>query len=204
MIRLAPSEMSDREQYHLATSLVVPRPIAWVSTLSDGGVPNLAPHSYFNVISSAPLIVHFTSTGLKDSVTNCRTTGEFVVSFVSHDLATAMNVTSAKLPPEEDEFRWAGLRAVASEVVGPPRVEGAKAAMECKVVEIVSKGNGHMVFGEVVLAHVDESVMSEGRIDPTAVDAVGRMGGSWYTRATSDLFELKRPDGASMRPPADG
>ena len=106
---IVPSELEGREPYFLITSLVVPRPIAWVSTLSKEGVPNVAPHSYFNVISSNPWIVHFTSTGEKDTLRNARSTGEFVVNLFGRDLVEKMNFTSADFPPEEDEFEWAGL-----------------------------------------------------------------------------------------------
>lgn len=188
-----PSEMEGRAPYFLGTSLVVPRPIAWVSTLSSDGIANLAPHSYFNMMSSVPLIVHFTSTGVKDTLTNSRLTGEFVVNIVPHRLVEQMNLTAANFPPGEDEFGWAKLGKLDSVAVKPPRVEGAGAALECRVIDIISKGNGNMVFGEVLMVHVHEGVLTDGRVDPHALDPVGRMGGSTYTRAASDLFELKRP-----------
>lgn len=190
---IVPTELPGKEAYHLLTSLVVPRPIAWVSTLSTKGIRNVAPHSYFNAISSSPLIVHFTSTGTKDSLVNARATGEFVVNIVSMHLAEPMNLTAADFPPDEDEFAWAGLEAAPSRLVNAPRVAAAKAAFECKVVHTVDLGNGSMVFGEVLLAVVDESVIKDGRVDPKLLAPVGRLGGSTYTDAARALFDLKRP-----------
>ncbi len=192
-VEYRPSELATKDPYYLLTSLVVPRPIAWVSTVSGDGVPNLAPHSYFNVISSDPPIVHFTSTGVKDTLTNCRATGEFVVNFVGRDLVEEMNVTAANFPPTESEWEWAGLASERSSLVAPHRVARAKAAFECKVSDIVSKGNGNMVFGDVLVMYVDESVLRDGRVDPRLLHPVGRMGGATYTDAAAELFDLKRP-----------
>ena len=190
---IVPTELQGKEAYHLLTSLVVPRPIAWVSTLSTKGIRNVAPHSYFNAISSKPLIVHFTSTGTKDSLVNACETREFVVNIVSRDLAEPMNLTAADFPPDEDEFAWAGLEAAPSRTVKAPRVAAAKAAFECKVVHTVELGNGSMVFGEVQLVVIDEAVMREGRVDPELLAPIGRLGGSTYTDAARALFDLKRP-----------
>lgn len=187
------SELEGRRGYFLMTSLVVPRPIAWVSTLSTDGVRNVAPHSYFNAISSKPLILHFTSTGVKDTLTNVRATGEFVVNIVSAELVEKMNLTAANFPPAEDEFDWAGLEAAPSSVVAPPRLAAAKAAFECRLRSVVSMGDGNMVFGDVIRIHVDESVMRDGRVDPILLRPVGRLGGSGYVDVASGVFELRRP-----------
>ena len=198
--RIDPVKLEGREPYFLITSLVVPRPIAWVSTISAEGNLNLAPHSYFNVISSNPWIVHFTSTGEKDTLRNVRETGEFVVNIVSRELVEKMNHTSADFPPGESEFEWAAVTPEASSRVKPPRVAAAPAALECRVQDIVSKGNGHMVFGDVLLAHVDEEVIRDGRIDPSLMKPVGRLAGSLYADASEGLFALKRPTWDELRP----
>jgi flavin reductase (DIM6/NTAB) family NADH-FMN oxidoreductase RutF len=198
-----PSRFEGREGYFLLTALVVPRPIAWVSTVSADGARNLAPHSYFNAISSNPLVIHFTSTGVKDSLRNVRATGEFVVNIVSAPLAESMNLTAANFPPGEDEFAWAGLADASSTTITPPRVAGAAAAFECTVNQIVSIGNGHMVFGDVTHLVVDENVMRDGRIAPELLDPIGRLGGSWYTRAATDLFKMKRPTYDELRAEPD-
>ncbi|HVL63749.1 MAG TPA: flavin reductase family protein [Actinomycetota bacterium] len=187
------SELEGRRGYFVLTSLVVPRPIAWISTISPEGRRNLAPHSYFNVMSARPMILHFTSTGVKDTLTNVRNTGEFVVNIVDVDVVRKMNVTAADFPPGEDEFDWAGLTAAPSTVVKPPRVEEAKAAFECRLRDVVSMGEGNMAFGEVVRIHIDEAILSDGRIDVRKLNPVGRLGGSGYVEVAKGLFELKRP-----------
>jgi len=192
-IEFDPSEFEGREGYFFMTSLVVPRPIAWVSTLSLDGVRNLAPHSYFNAISSDPIVIHFTSTGVKDTLRNVEATGEFVVNIVRAPLAEAMNTTAANFPPDEDEFAWAELDAAPAKTVAPPRVAEAAACFECAVNQIVHIGNGHMVFGDLKHLAVSEAVMRDGRVAPDLLDAVGRMGGSWYTRTATDLFKMVRP-----------
>jgi flavin reductase (DIM6/NTAB) family NADH-FMN oxidoreductase RutF len=197
--QIDPTKLEGREPYFLITSLVVPRPIAWVSTVSTEGVNNVAPHSYFNVISSNPWILHFTSTGEKDTLRNARATGDFVVNVVGREIVEKMNYTSGNLPPEESEFEWSGLTAVPSTRVSSPRVGEARAAFECLVDGIVSKGNGHMVFGQVVLAHVDEELFVEGRIDPTILKPVGRLSGADYTDASEGLFQIRRPTWDEIR-----
>lgn len=202
-----PTTLEGRAPYRLLTSLVVPRPIAWVSSLSATGTRNLAPHSYFNAISSNPLIVHFTSTGVKDSLTNVRATGEFVVNIVSLDLVEEMNLTSGDFPPEEDEFEWAGLSGAPSQTVAPERVERAKAAFECRLKEVVSMGNGHMVFGDVTSIYVDDSIVDEnGKVDAVKLRPVARLGGAEYS-VVDEVFEIQRPRWADLkdtRPKKDG
>lgn len=198
MPQFVPEDLAPKEAYHLLTSLVVPRPIAWVSTLSEDGTRNLAPHSYFNVISSDPPIVHFTSSGLKDTLRNARATGEFVVNVVSRDLVDAMNVTAADFSPGEDEFAWADLESAPSTVVSPPRVAGTKAALECQVRKVLTMGNGTMVFGEVVHIHVADEVWREGRVRPDLLRPVGRLSGSDYTFVEA-IHHLPRPSRDGMR-----
>ncbi|MGI8708263.1 MAG: flavin reductase family protein [Actinomycetota bacterium] len=196
---IVPAELEGRAPYFLLTSLVVPRPIAWVSSLSEDEIPNIAPHSYFNVISSNPWIVHFTSTGEKDTLRNVRATREFVVNLFGRELVEKMNFTSADFPPEESAFAWAGLQTEPSSRVRPPRVAGTPAALECRVNDIVSKGNGHMVFGDVLVAHVDEGVFRDGRVDPELFKPVGRLAGSLYSDTSKGLFKIKRPTWREVR-----
>lgn len=201
-MHLDPATLEGRLPYRLLTSLVVPRPIAWVSSLSGEGIRNLAPHSYFNAISSSPLIVHFTSTGVKDSLRNVRATEEFVVNIVSGDLVREMNVTSANFPPEEDEFVWAGLEATPSKKVAPQRVSRAKAAFECRLNSIVSLGNGHMVFGDVVSIYIDDDVIVDGRVSAEKLRPVARLGGAEYTEV-KEIFEIPRPTWDELRAQKD-
>lgn len=196
--QIVPGELAGRDPYFLITALVVPRPIAWVSTISEEGTTNVAPHSYFNVISSNPWILHFTSTGEKDTIRNVRATGDFVINTVGRDLAEEMNFTSGDFPPNESEFDWTGLEPAPSVLVKPPRVARAPASFECKLNDIVSKGNGHMIFGDVVMLHVDEALFRDGRIDPAILKPVGRLSGSGYTDASAGLFSLPRPTWADI------
>lgn len=198
MAEIDPTALRDRDAYRLLTSLVVPRPIAWVSTLAADGTRNLAPHSYFNVISSQPPVVHFTSTGVKDTLRNVRASGEFVVNIVTIELAEQMNVTAADFPPGEDEFTWARLEAAPSTVVRAPRVARAKAALECRVHSELRIGTGTMVFGSVVHVAVADDVMPDGRIEPELLQAVGRLAGSGYTR-TDGIFRMPRPTWEEVR-----
>ena len=198
VVSIDPSQQTARETYFLLTNLVVPRPIAWVSSLGPGGVRNLAPHSYFNVVSTDPPIIHFTQTGRKDTLNNVEATGEFVVNVVSEDLAEAMNLTAADFPPGEDEFTWAGVEAIASSSVAPPRVARARAAFECRVRSILPMGNGNMVFGDVLAVHIDQDVWADGRVDVAAMAPVGRLGGSAYA-TVKDIFKLARPTWADLR-----
>lgn len=193
-----PATLPPRDVYALLTSIVVPRPIAWVSTCSTDGVRNLAPHSYYNIISSEPPIVHFTSSGEKDTLRNARATGEFVVNVVSRPLLAQMNVTAADLPAGEDEFSWAELESTPSTAVAPPRVARAPAALECRLHSTLSIGNGTMVFGEVVRVHLADGVLRDGRADPVALAAVGRLALSGYS-STADPFFLDRATYAGLR-----
>lgn len=194
--------LAPRQSYALLTQLVVPRPIAWVSSLGPDGGRNIAPHSYFNIISSDPPVVHFTSSGEKDTLRNVRATGEFVVNIVTRDLAEAMNLTAADFPPDEDEFVWADLEPAPSTKVRPPRVAAAQAALECRVHSEVRIGNGTMVFGRVVHVSVAEHLWQDGAVDPERLDVVGRLGGSAYT-STEHLFRMTRPRWNNLRTAAN-
>lgn len=191
-LELDPADWPSRQVYFLMTGLVIPRPIAWVSTLGPDGVRNLAPHSYFNVVAHEPPHVVFSSSGVKDTLRNVRATGEFVVNLVSLDIVEQMNFTATDFPPDQDEFTWAQVTAVPSETVGPPRVAEAKAHLECRVKGIVAAGNGNIVIGEVTHIHVDPSVWRDGRIDPELLDPVCRLAGTRYA-TLGEVFKLDRP-----------
>ena len=196
------AQLSALEAYRWLAATVTPRPIAWVSTRSPEGVDNLAPFSFFQVISDQPptLMINVGSRddgSLKDSLRNARDTGELVIQLVPFALAEAMNATAALLDPQVSEFEHCGIAREASLRVAPPRVAGAPVVFECRVAEIQpyprQAPNGHLIFAEVLLAHIDEAVLDgEGRIDPARLDLVGRLGGSGYTR-TRDIFRMQRP-----------
>lgn len=177
--------------YALLNSVVVPRPIAWVSTRSSSGVDNLAPHSYFTVSSVAPPVVQFTSVGVKDSLRNVRETGEFVVNVSTRALVDSVNRTATRFPPEVDEFVAAGLTVEPAEMVAPYRVAESPIAIECCFIDERSFGDSTVVFGEVLHIAVDPSVLRDGRVDPELLAPVSRLGGSLWG-GLGDVFELER------------
>lgn len=190
----------DRQStYHLLNSLVVPRPIAWVSTLSDQGVTNVAPHSFYNVLSSDPPTVYFSSSGLKDSVRNAQFTGDYVVNVVDEFLAEQMNLSSADFPATESEYEAAGLSAIASDMVKAPRMAEACASLECKVTQILEIGNApsFVVIGEVVRIHVAERIWRNGRVDHDLMRPLGRLAGSGYSY-TREFLRMERPTYAGL------
>jgi flavin reductase (DIM6/NTAB) family NADH-FMN oxidoreductase RutF len=198
MREIDPAALEDRAVYKLLTMLVVPRPIAWVSSVSADGLPNVAPHSYFNIASNAPPVVHFTSAGEKDTLRNVRATGEFVVNVVSRDLLGQMNLTAADFPAEEDEFGWADLAQAPSSVVSVPRVDAAPAALECTLRDVLEIGNGRMVFGDVVRVHTADELWVDGEISPEHLDPVGRLGGAAY-QTLDGVLRLPRPSWDDVR-----
>jgi flavin reductase (DIM6/NTAB) family NADH-FMN oxidoreductase RutF len=190
-LEVAPEDWKEREFYHMMTALVIPRPIGWFSTISEDGVRNLAPYSYFNLMGSDPFYVAFGSHNEKDTLRNLRKVPEFVANMVTMDLLERMNFSSTNFPHSEDEFSWTGLTPVPSAKVRPPRVGEAKAHIECKVMQIVDDGNTHIVLGKIVHTHVDPSVWRDGRIDPVLLDPVCRLSGSAYARL-GEIFNAPR------------
>ncbi len=190
-LELDPADWPARQVYFVMTGLVIPRPIAWVSTLGADGVRNAAPHSYFNVVAHDPPHVVFSSSGEKDTLRNVRATGEFVVNIVTMDLIERMNFTATDFPSGEDEFTWAELTEAPSHTIAAPRIAEAKANLECRVVDIVAAGNGNIVIGEVTHIHLDPSVWRDGRVDPELLDPVCRLAGTSYA-TLGEVFKLPR------------
>jgi len=195
-----PGAIEPRELGFLMTGLIVPRPIAWVSTVAAEGSANLAPHSYFNAVSSAPPILMFSSTHSsrhradhrKDTLVNIEETGEFVVNLVSEDLLGAMNETSAEAPPGVDEFELAKLAKAPSVKVRPPGVAQARAALECRTSRIVEIGDASVVFGEVVWVRLSRRIWRDGRVDAGGLQPVSRLGGSLYA-SLGTIVSVPRP-----------
>ena len=183
-------------------AIVAPRPIGWISALSAAGDLNLSPYSFFNMISSSPTpIVMFSSEGRKDAVTFVEETGEFTCSLTSYDMAQQMSLTSAPLPRGQSEYAFAGLETAPSELVRPPRVKGAPAALECKLLSVTALHDltgkpidRYMVLGQVVSVFIDERCLIDGRFDMTAARTIARCGYSDYT-VVDTLFSIKRPPG---------
>lgn len=187
-----PDSMPATDVYHLMSALVVPRPIAWVSTRSPEGVANLAPFSWYQMVSQSPATVQVTFAGRKDSLVNIEATGEFVVNTVDRAHLEAMNETAVDAPAHLEEPVLAGVAMTASSVVGPQRVASAPAAMECRLEQTVVFGSSTVVFGRVVAVHVADHLWRDGRVDQTALDAVGRAAGSRYLVGAEPL-DLARP-----------
>jgi flavin reductase (DIM6/NTAB) family NADH-FMN oxidoreductase RutF len=197
-----PASTPARDFYRLLISCVTPRPIAWMSSISPKGVPNLAPFSFFNGIGANPPSVLFCPVnhrdgGKKDTLINVEATKEFVVNIVPFALAAPMNETSAELPYEQNEFEFAKVTPQPSVKVKPPRVKESPIHMECVVHQIVNVGTGplgaNVVIGRVVWMEINDAVLdADKQIDPRKLDTIGRMGGSYYTR-TTELFDLPRP-----------
>lgn len=190
------------DAYRWLASTVTPRPIAWVSTVSAEGITNLAPFSFFQVISDDPatLMVNISTRddgSLKDTLRNVQATGELVIHLVSAAHADAMNASAAQLPHGISEFEHCGIATQPSTQVKPPRVAGAAVAFECTLAEVLpypaNNPNCHLIFARVLLGHIDDAVLSEkGRVDVDKLDLVGRLGGRAYCH-TRNAFEMTRP-----------
>jgi flavin reductase (DIM6/NTAB) family NADH-FMN oxidoreductase RutF len=195
--------LSPRNAYQWMTSTILPRPIAWVSTISPDGKTNLAPFSFFQGITANPPTLMFVPVnnregGKKDTVRNIELVPEFVVNLVPHALAAAMNDTAALLPYGESEFSRFGVASAPSVRVKPPRVAESPVAYECVLDQIVHIGTGplaaNVVFGRIVTAHIRDDVIGPGGLpDSAKLDLVGRLGGEDYT-TTRETFNLVRPD----------
>ena len=205
-----PSQLAHREFYHILISAVAPRPIAWVSSLSASGQPNLAPFSFFNAVCAKPPLLAFApamrapkkseaaaAAGQpKDTLRNIRETREFVINAVTYELAEAMNLTSGDYDASISEFEVAKLASAPSKLVRPRRVAESPVSFECKLHQILDFNpgpeGGSLVIGEIVSIHVDDRHLKEGRLDRNSLDLIGRMGGIQYTR-TTERFEIVRP-----------
>lgn len=191
-----------RLPHSLFKAIVAPRPIGWISTIDPRGRVNLAPYSFFNALSETPPIVGFSSKGCKDTLRNAETSGEFVANLASDALATQMNMSSAAVPFGEDEMRLAGLAAAPSNMVKPPRVAVAPAALECKVLSITElrdlDGIGvdwFLMTGQVVGVHIDPAYLRDGLSDTAMARNIGRCGYRGYYAETDKFFEMVRPEG---------
>ncbi len=202
-MRLDFSQLAPRDAYQWMISTILPRPIAWVSTISADGKTNLAPFSFFQGVCANPPTLMFVPVNnrqgqKKDTVRNIEAVPEFVVNLVPRALAEQMNACSALLPYGESEFEKFGIAAAKSELVRPPRVAAAPVAYECRLLRVVNIGEGplaaHVIFGSILVAHVRDDVLGpNGKPDVAKLDLVGRLGGEAYS-TTRDTFSIERPD----------
>jgi flavin reductase (DIM6/NTAB) family NADH-FMN oxidoreductase RutF len=198
---IAVADLEPRQAYRLMTSVVAPRPIGWISSISAAGEANLAPFSFFNAVGGPPPVVMVSvsrrsgGAGPKDTVRNVEETREFVAHVVDRRLAEQMNATSGEWPHGVDEFERAGLARVASTDVRPFRLVEAVVAMECRLTQVVPvEGTGYtMLLGQVARFHVREDLLRpNGLADPSRLDPIARLGGDEYA-ALGEVFEMGRP-----------
>ena len=198
-----PTEHPLLETHKLMIGSIVPRPIAFVSTLSKDGLENLAPFSYFNGICSNPPSIMFCPARrgydgkTKDTLNNIRDTEEFAVNIVSEDFAEQMVSTSTDFEPEVNEFEVSGLTPVPCQKIAPPKVAEAKISFECKLNQIVPVGNegpggGFVIIGTIVLFHIDDDVYEDGYINLGKLRPIGRLAGNMYTRTTDKLEIIRK------------
>ena len=199
-----PKKLDIRSNYHLMISGIVPRPIAFVSSISKNEEINLAPYSFFNGFGANPPIVGFSPalsgrTGLpKDTLLNIKETKEFTISIANSKMVGQVSLSSCEYTRDVDEFDKTGLSKESSLIVKPPFIKESSFSMECKLYDIIDLGNkpasGNLILGEIVMFHISEDILNENnQVDPTLLDAISRMGGSWYSKSNKGLFEFKKP-----------
>lgn len=200
--RFTLADMSTSDSYKLIASLVMPRPIAWITSVDAAGTVNAAPYSFFNLLSADPPLaaVGFSAASDrdgKDTLANVRATGELVINLVSEELAEAMNVTAVNAPRGTDESALAGLATAPSTQVKPPRIADAPVSMECRTFQFLEPGAGSTILlAEIVEVHVRRDAFADEarlHIDPSGLRLIGRMHGGGGYCTTRDLFELDRP-----------
>jgi flavin reductase (DIM6/NTAB) family NADH-FMN oxidoreductase RutF len=204
-----PAQMPARRFYRLLNSVVVPRPIAWVSTISDDGVDNLAPHSFFTVACVDPPVVQFTSVGRKDSLHNVEATREFVVNLAPEPLFEQVNATATDFPHGVSEFDAVGLAREPSKHVTPPRVADSPVALECRLQGTLSFGDSTLVFGRVVHAAIRSDVLDASHPMVERLQPLARLGrNEWTTlgevREISRIPHREWPGHYSGGEPVDG
>ncbi|ANX11683.1 hypothetical protein ABE41_006655 [Fictibacillus arsenicus] len=194
-----PKELTEKDVYKLLVGSVVPRPIAWVSTISTEGVVNLAPFSFFNVASrNPPMLCISIGPGVgeregteKDTLVNIRNQKEFVINVVTSTLGNEMQKTSENLPSDVDEFEAAGLTTLESTIVKPKRVKEAPIQMECQLEQVIQLGSDHLVIGRMVRYHInDDYYLGNYKVDLEKLQPLGRLAGN-YSEST-EFFSLPR------------
>lgn len=197
MLSIDPSVNTERENYKLLIGSIIPRPIAFVTSLSNAGVLNGAPFSYFNIVSANPPMVSISiqrSRGKqKDTARNILDTKEFVIHIVDEQNVAQINETAASLAPDQSEIELANLSPVPSTVISVPGVKEAKVRMECILEQAIELGgNTDLIIGRIVRFHIEEAIYEQGKIDPITLAAVSRLAGNDYAKV-GDIFTIKRP-----------
>jgi flavin reductase (DIM6/NTAB) family NADH-FMN oxidoreductase RutF len=202
ILKVEPHMLEWQDAYKLLIGSVLPRPIAFVSTIDTMGNANLAPFSFFTGICAEPMMVCFSpmlrgSDGQKkDTLKNIEATREFVINVVGENVVTQMNDTAIEFPSNIDEFDEVNLTKVPSEIVKPPRVKECHVHLECTLHQIVEFGDqpgaGSLIIGQVIMVHVNDDLYYDGKIDTNKLKPIGRLAGTSYTRAIADTFSLVR------------
>lgn len=182
----------DVNPYRLLTAVVVPRPIAWISTLDAAGVGNLAPHSFFSVACARPPIVSFTSVGKKDTLANVLATGEFVVNLATRALLEQVNNSSARFGPDVDEAEALGIALEPSDLVAPPRVTASPASLECTLHSTQELGDSTLVLGRVIAITVDDAALVDGKPAMAHLQPLSRLGGDEWG-LPPEVLSVRRP-----------
>jgi flavin reductase (DIM6/NTAB) family NADH-FMN oxidoreductase RutF len=201
-MKIDPNELDTKKAHDILTDIVMPRPIAFVSTIGEDGIHNVAPYSYFTAISHRPMILGFSLSRKKkgtkkDTLVNIESTKEYCVNVVSEDLAIPMNKSAGAYPPHVDEFKKAELTPVKADIIKAPFVKESPINMECRLIQILEFGDEpeytNFIIGEVVRIHINEEYILGGQIQPKKLKLIGRLGGggSAYCR-TTDIFNIKR------------
>lgn len=203
MITIDPASQSAQDNYKFLIGSIIPRPIAFVTTLSSDGVLNAAPYSYFNIVAANPPLISISvqrkNGERKDTSRNAITNGAFVVHISDESYIEQINVTAANLPPEESEVTLAGLTPIASEKIDVPGIAEARIRMECVLEQAVPLGGAEgspacdLLIGRIVCFHIDEALYENGHIDPLALKPVSRLAGTSYAKL-GEIFGIDRPD----------
>ncbi len=200
-MKIDPANLNRQDAHALLVGAILPRPIAFVSTVGKDGIHNIAPFSFFTGMSTKPAVVGF-AVGCrrdgtkKDTLVNIEYTKDYVINLVNEELAEAMNQAAGEYPSHVDEFKVAGLTPVKSDLVKSPRVAESPVNLECRLMQILEFGQSpnvnSFIIGEVICVHVQEETWIDGVIKASKVQAIGRLGEDLYCR-TNDIFEMKRP-----------
>jgi len=198
-MQLNPKDLDNSTLYKLLTGSIIPRPIAWISSISNDGINNLAPFSYFNIVGEKHIMFSTAKNKgqNKDTLNNILESGEFVLNMVTEEVVEAMNATASELPSHEDEFVFANVTPIASKLIKPNRVKESKISFECKMIHHYTIPNDHnngatMVIGEIVMMHFDDSVLLDNhKINLENYKPVSRLAGSNYAKL-GELFSIKR------------
>ena len=201
-MKIDPAHTSQKDVYKILTGSVIPRPIGWISSISKDGILNLAPFSFFNAVGEDPPHVMFSTVRSgninKDTLNNVLETKQFVVNMATEELVEAMNASSVNLPPEGNEFEYAGLTPIASDLISPPRVKESPISFECELVHHYSleghkDGGATIMIGRIVMFHVDESVLlPDYKINQETYRPIARLAGYNYAKL-GEIFSIKRP-----------